>query len=383
MDVSFSRVVWFTLGPVIFGASALAYAAQQTWIIDDHSQAYGYSIYGVLLAGTMQLCFFGKFILFAALSPSDAWYQRIPFFSTGHPRGDQTRYAQSLFFLLFVLIPVVLTPVHLAKFLHGTAFQRNGDTRVRAQHFDYIGLQDSYSSHREWHYGCEECSKTYIPFWQPLAFVVHSGAVTLLGMSLILNVFVSRRRNPFAQLIWDRQMRVIARAVSLPEPPGESEIPRERGKVSGPSFDYDVFISYARSDSSCLAQELAGRLTDKGHRVWLDVRIVSLGVSLPETLGFGLTNSRRAVVIVSEAFLKQKWTRMELEFLTCMHRSAPGVILPVWHGVSEELVASYNTGLEGIVRVDASIGTEKVADRIAQILDEPSSSPDRVEGGSS
>src|SRR5688572_9080226 len=103
---------------------------------------------------------------------------------------------------------------------------------------------------------------------------------------------------------------------------------------------WDVFICHASEDKEDVARPLAQLLKDNAVRVWLDEQELFLGDSLRQTIDQGLSESSWGVVIVSPSFLKKEWPRAELDALLGAELSGRRVILPVWHRVSAQEVAT-------------------------------------------
>lgn len=132
-----------------------------------------------------------------------------------------------------------------------------------------------------------------------------------------------------------------------------------------PRPPYDVFISYAHRDAQQLAASLASCLKGHGLRVWYDRAILEVGDPLWEVINDGLASATHAVVIVSPEFLVRPWPREELR--TLMDRQmAEGtkIVLPVWHGVSEESVRSHFPTLSGLLALDSAEGLPRLVERL-------------------
>jgi hypothetical protein len=79
------------------------------------------------------------------------------------------------------------------------------------------------------------------------------------------------------------------------------------------TFDFDVFVSYARADET-FACEVAEMLAAAGLIVWLDHEQLAPGSSPEEVIEAALQASRHAVFIISDHWLDSSdWTRWELE----------------------------------------------------------------------
>ena len=124
---------------------------------------------------------------------------------------------------------------------------------------------------------------------------------------------------------------------------------------------WDVFISHASEDKAAIARPLAESLAVLGVRVWLDAFELRPGDSLRDGIDRGLQHSHLGVVVLSPAFFKKRWTRMELGAMTAVGKR----ILPIWHNVSSDNVSAASPLLADIVALSSSIGISEVALRIA------------------
>lgn len=132
----------------------------------------------------------------------------------------------------------------------------------------------------------------------------------------------------------------------------------------GSPLEWDFFLSHASADKDAVAKPLADGLQKAGATVWYDDFVLRVGDDLRAKIDGGLANSRFGVVILSEAFLSGRpWTDAELAGLFA--RDAR--ILPIWHKVSREEVASYSPIVAGRVALQTSLKTtaEIVEDLLA------------------
>ena len=127
---------------------------------------------------------------------------------------------------------------------------------------------------------------------------------------------------------------------------------------------WDVFVSYASEDKADVARPLAHLLDREGLRVWFDEFALRIGDSLSEKIARGLAESRYGVVIVSPAFVAKKWPQNELSGLFALEGAERGLILPVWHKISDEDVKDFNAMLADRRAVDTRMGIELVAEAI-------------------
>lgn len=126
---------------------------------------------------------------------------------------------------------------------------------------------------------------------------------------------------------------------------------------------WDVFISHASEDKAAVARPLAERLQEVGLRVWLDEAQLRVGDSLRAKIDEGLAQSRYGVVILSRAFFEKKWPQRELGALF----SRPSAVLPVWHNLHADDVASLSPMLADIIAASTEDGLDIVATKIVDV----------------
>ncbi len=134
-----------------------------------------------------------------------------------------------------------------------------------------------------------------------------------------------------------------------------------------PKRQYDVFIAHASEDKSFVTP-LALSLRKRGVKVWYDDFVLKVGDSLRREIDKGLAQSRYGIVVLSHNFFSKNWPQKELDGLAAKEQIDEKVILPVWHNIDKEGVASYSPTLAGIVAVKSSIGIEAVTNKIIQAI---------------
>jgi len=157
----------------------------------------------------------------------------------------------------------------------------------------------------------------------------------------------------------------------------------KRGRVSAEGFDprtradatsdkpVDVFISHAGEDKEDVARPLADALARLGWSVWLDELELKLGDSLSRQIDAALARSRFGIVILSPAFFEKEWPQRELAGLAARELATGAkVILPVWHDVDHEYIAERSPLLADRLGVMTSIGIDKIALKVADVLGE-------------
>lgn len=132
---------------------------------------------------------------------------------------------------------------------------------------------------------------------------------------------------------------------------------------------WDVFISHASEDKESIAKPIAERLQSAGIGVWLDTQTLALGDSLRKKIDEGLSQSRYGVIILSKHFFAKRWPQRELDGLLAREDvEGRKVLLPVWHDVSAEQVASFAPLLAARLAVSTAEGLDHVADEILSVV---------------
>ena len=139
------------------------------------------------------------------------------------------------------------------------------------------------------------------------------------------------------------------------------------GQVVKPSGKkYDVFIAHASEDKNFVTP-FALSLKQRSLEVWYDDFILTVGDSLRQEIDRGLAQSSYGVVVLSHNFFGKHWPRKELDGLAAREQQRK-VILPVWHNINKEEVASYSPTLADIYAVKSSAGIETVTDEIIKAI---------------
>ena len=141
--------------------------------------------------------------------------------------------------------------------------------------------------------------------------------------------------------------------------------PRLQQVVNGERV-HDVFLSHASEDKP-FVRELASELDKRNVTYWLDESEIRLGDSLRQVIDRGLRTSRFGVVILSKHFFAKEWPKRELDGLLASEIDRK-VVLPVWHGVTEEDVRTYSLTLAGRYAARSSHGPSAVADAILEAI---------------
>lgn len=187
-----------------------------------------------------------------------------------------------------------------------------------------------------------------------------------------------------AQPVWDGSeiQQMHDRRVTAEGRRDASLFRRENGRARAGGFDpqagshtpdrpVDVFISHASEDKEDVARPLADALARLGWSAWLDELELKLGDSLSRRIDAALAHSRFGIVILSPAFFAKEWPQRELAGLAARELATKAkVILPVWHNVDHEYIAKRSPLLADRLGVVTSIGIDKIALEVAEVLGE-------------
>lgn len=116
-------------------------------------------------------------------------------------------------------------------------------------------------------------------------------------------------------------------------------------------------------------------LKDEHLTVWYDETELKPGDRLIRSIDRGLSRSRFGLVVISPAFLRRNWPRVELDALTNREIATDdGVLLPVWLDVDSETVRAYSPLLADRVAIIGSRGIDYVTSRVREVV-RPGRSP--------
>jgi len=140
-------------------------------------------------------------------------------------------------------------------------------------------------------------------------------------------------------------------------------------------MQYDVFICHASEDKDDFVRPLAKLLDQQHIDVWYDEFSLKVGDSLSQKIDEGLLKSRFGIVVLSNNFFSKPWTKRELSGLVTreMLEQRP-VILPIWHRVTFEEVASFSLPLADKKAIVSSKGINAVIRELTEKIN-PDYSP--------
>jgi hypothetical protein len=171
----------------------------------------------------------------------------------------------------------------------------------------------------------------------------------------------SKLRNVLGELLPTGLIELNQAGVSSPTDQSEKGIAGQRSSATvRTDHMWDVFISHASEDKQSFVRPLARALEQEGLRVWYDESTLRIGDSLRRAIDKGLVNSKYAIVVVSESFLRKEWPQKELDALVSRETGERQVILPVWHNVTVEDVRARSAMLADRVATSSAKGLKSV-----------------------
>ncbi|MEX2323483.1 MAG: toll/interleukin-1 receptor domain-containing protein [Acidimicrobiia bacterium] len=133
--------------------------------------------------------------------------------------------------------------------------------------------------------------------------------------------------------------------------------------------EFDVFICHASEDKDDFVRPLALSLRAEGLTVWYDEFELHLGDSVRRKIDAGIANSRFGVIILSPSFFSKSWPQHELDGLVTRSVSGVQVLLPIWHGVTQEDVMVFSPSLADKYAAQSDMFTvDEIAAQIAYVV---------------
>lgn len=127
--------------------------------------------------------------------------------------------------------------------------------------------------------------------------------------------------------------------------------------------DITIFISHASEDKEEIANDLAAAMNER-FDVWYDDYVLRVGDSLREQIDEGLKKADFGIVILSKNFFQKDWPKKELNGLFQLESANNKVILPVWHNVTRDDIASFSLMLADKVGVNTDKGLDHVVESL-------------------
>ncbi|MFG5411356.1 toll/interleukin-1 receptor domain-containing protein [Piscinibacter sakaiensis] len=127
-----------------------------------------------------------------------------------------------------------------------------------------------------------------------------------------------------------------------------------------------LFISHASEDKDAFVRPLAHELKKNGLQVWYDEFSLKLGDSLRRSIDRGLAECTAGIVVLSRAFFSKEWPQRELDALYSSEIAGRSRIIPVWHQVDSNYIASISPLLADRYSISSARGVDSVARIIAE-----------------
>jgi hypothetical protein len=161
------------------------------------------------------------------------------------------------------------------------------------------------------------------------------------------------------------------RGPGFPEESQASQASTSRNPGTQP-IAWDVFISHASEDKPYV-EPLVEVLKAASINVWYDRLVLEWGDDLRKEIDQGLTNCRYGIVVFSKAFLAgKKWTDHELNGLFALERHGRKLVLPIWHGITQDELLKYSPAFANRLAKDSSRDSyEDIRDNLLRLLDRP------------
>ena len=177
-----------------------------------------------------------------------------------------------------------------------------------------------------------------------------------------------RREQKAFQRSQERQLNDYRAALANELSPSLS--PPMAAERTQPVKSHDVFISHASENKDGFVRPLAEALRNRGVNVWYDEFQLAVGDSLRRSIDKGLANSRYGIVVLSSAFFAKNWPQYELDGLVTRETStSEKVILPIWHKVSKDEVASYSPTLADKVALNTGVQSlSEIVDQLVAVI---------------
>ena len=110
-------------------------------------------------------------------------------------------------------------------------------------------------------------------------------------------------------------------------------------------------------------------LQERCANVWYDEFTLKVGDSLRRNIDRGLAGARYGIIVLSEHFFRKEWPNKELDGLVALEVQGRTRILPMWHKVSKDELASYSPTLADKVALNTSLKSPaEIADELMSLL---------------
>jgi hypothetical protein len=131
-----------------------------------------------------------------------------------------------------------------------------------------------------------------------------------------------------------------------------------------------AFISHDSRDKEEVARTIALKLQGLMCPVWYDDFSLQVGSNLRESIESGLKSCKKCILILSPNFLSNNgWTKREFDSIfTRELLEQKRLVLPVWHGVTKQMVFDYSPSLANVKGINWAIGGDEVCNQLARVV---------------
>lgn len=123
---------------------------------------------------------------------------------------------------------------------------------------------------------------------------------------------------------------------------------------------FDFFVSHSSADKLTIVNELVNTLQNMGYTVWYDKNEILAGDEILSSVRNGLSNSYCLVLVITENFVKSKWTFFETGVFDAQNNR---IIPLIYYNVSEEDKKSIAGMLGNRKYIDMNLTTKEEAAR--------------------
>ncbi|WP_313331257.1 toll/interleukin-1 receptor domain-containing protein [Sphingobium yanoikuyae] len=140
--------------------------------------------------------------------------------------------------------------------------------------------------------------------------------------------------------------------------------------AEGRNTPYDFFISHAWKDKEEFVNDLVSAAKEAGLDVWDDQSAIAWGDSIRQKIDDGLRRSFFGVVVLSPNFFERPWTQYELDGIVQRDLTGAGRLLPIWHRLTQDDVATKAPSLAGRLALPTSTySTAQIVDELLVMRD--------------
>jgi hypothetical protein len=129
---------------------------------------------------------------------------------------------------------------------------------------------------------------------------------------------------------------------------------------------YHFFISHASEDKKEFVRPLYDKLKKQKFRVWYDEHKLKPGESIRQQIDKGLSESRFGIVVLSEAYFKKIWAKLELDALMAKMQENENCIIPIWYNVTHKDVLKFSPVIAGIKAIKSEEGLTNIVKEIGK-----------------